>query len=155
MAAPLASGAAMDARFNALTAVVATLATAVSALPTHAQLAAAVAGAVGPAVAAAFAQHNVAAVTTAATRIVQDSAYARMRNNHDRRGDALLVVPRADGAPPASWPVAGFTRAALFSGPIADVDVILADYGMPNGAGAGTPLDRRNALSLHIGMPRA
>ncbi len=61
-----------------------------------------------------------------------------------------MVVPRKDGMVPPHWP-AGFERGALIAGPIADVDALLADDGLPNGAGAGGLVQRRNALAAHIG----
>ena len=59
------------------------------------------------------------------------------------------MVPLADGTPPPNWP-AGFDRAAL-RGPIAVVNALLVDYGLPQPASL---LDRRLALALHIGTMR-
>ena len=49
---------------------------------------------------------------------------------------------------------AGFDCDALVEGPIAAVDGLLGDYGLPNGAPAAL-FTRRNALARHIGTPRA
>ena len=51
---------------------------------------------------------------------------------------------------PLNWPAAGFERVALVSGPIAAVDALLGDFGLPFGAPLA-PLVRRNALARHIG----
>ncbi len=61
-------------------------------------------------------------------------------------------MPRSDGTPPPNWP-AGFDRDALGQGPIAVVDLLLADYGLPHGPPA--PLvSRRRSLAVHIGTKR-
>ena len=74
---------------------------------------------------------------------------AREQNSHDR-DSVYAVVPRADGTLPPNWP-AGFNRAAL-RGPIAVVNALLMDYGLPLLPAAS--LDRRNALAVHIGTKR-
>ena len=73
-----------------------------------------------------------------------------MQNAHDRSGVAYVVVQRTDGTPPPHWPI-GFDRAALVDGPVAVVDALLLDFGLPQGA---TVRERRNALALHIGTTR-
>ena len=93
---------------------------------------------------------NVVAIAGAASRVVQATVAARARNCHDRRGVPLTPVPRDDGSQPPNWP-AGFGRAELHDGAIGAVDLLLADYGLANGAGAGTPVERRNALAGVIG----
>ena len=45
-------------------------------------------------------------------------------------------------------------RGALVEGPIAVIDGLLGDYGLPNGAPAAL-FTRRNALARHIGTPCA
>ncbi len=64
-------------------------------------------------------------------------------------------MPRADGTLPPNWPVGGFRRPALFRGPIALVDTLLNDYGLPFGQNAGAVQERRDALALHIGTMRS
>ena len=76
-------------------------------------------------------------------------AGARARNAHDRSGEAYVVVLRADGTLPPAWP-AGFDRSALVEGPVAVVDMLLNDYGLPNGPPA-PPIARRNKLARCIG----
>ena len=93
---------------------------------------------------------NVAAVAGAASRVVQATAAARARNLHDRRGVPLSPVPREDGSQPPNWP-AGFDRDELHDGAIGTVDLLLGDYGLANGAGAGTLIERRNMLAGVIG----
>ena len=62
------------------------------------------------------------------------------------------MMPRADGLSSPSWPAAGLERGALVGGAIAAVDNhVLADHGLPSGAGAGDLLQRRNALTALIG----
>ena len=77
---------------------------------------------------------------------------SRSRNAHDRSGLAYIVVPRADGTLPPSWPQ-DFERDALVDGPIGPVDNLLMDFGLPHGAPL-TLLERRNLLALHIGTNR-
>ena len=98
---------------------------------------------------AQLAQLGVPAMAAAASATVQAIASARARNAHDRRGEAYVVVPRADGTPPPNWP-ANFNRAAL-RGNIAVIDALLVDYGLPHPAGV---LDRRDLLAQHIGTMR-
>ena len=143
-----------QAQLNALAAQVAALPTQaqlnalaaqVAALPTLAQIQATIAAALAP--------HNAPAVAAAASAVALDIADARRRNKRDDRGVAFAVVPRSDGTPPPNWPP-GFDRDALVEGPIAAVDGLLGDYGLPNGAPAAL-FTRRNALARHIGTPRA
>jgi hypothetical protein len=115
----------------------------VNALPTLAQIQAAIAAAI----AAALAPHNAPAIAAAAAASAQAIINARAANSHSRSGVAYAVVPRADGTPPPNWP-AGFHRAALRSGPIAAITLLLNDYGVLVPAAA---FDCRNALALHIG----
>jgi hypothetical protein len=127
-----------------LAAQVALLTAQVAALPTLAQIQAAMAAALAP--------HNAPAIAAAAAATVQAITTARARNAHDRSGEAYAVVPRADGTPPPSWPAAGFTRHALFRGGLAVINALLADYGLP------VPADtriRRDALASHIGTTRS
>ena len=121
------------------------LAAQVAALPTLAQIQATIAAALAP--------HNAPAVAAAASAVALDIADARRRHKRDDRGVAFAVVPRSDGTPPPNWPP-GFDRDALVEGPIAAVDGLLGDYGLPNGAPAAL-FTRRNALARHIGTPRA
>jgi len=93
---------------------------------------------------------NVAAIAGSASRVVQATAAARARNSHDRRGVPFTAVPRDDGSQPPNWP-AGFGRAELHDGAIGTVDLLLGDYSLANGAIAGTPVERRNALAGVIG----
>ena len=60
------------------------------------------------------------------------------------------MVPCSDGSLP-HWPP-GFDRGAL-RGPIAAIDALLHQYGLPNGAPL-TALQRRDSLALHIGTAR-
>ena len=92
---------------------------------------------------------NVPAIAAVASASVAAIAAARARNAHDRSGEPYAAVPCADGTLPPSWP-AGFERSALVSGPIAVIDALLNDYGMPNGAPAAV-IVRRNALAQRIG----
>ena len=96
---------------------------------------------------------NVPAFVAAATATVQSIGASRMQNAHDRSGEAYAVVQRSDGTPPPHWP-AGFDRAALAEGPIAAIDTLLNDFGLPHGAPAATVRERRNALARHIGTMR-
>ena len=96
---------------------------------------------------------NVPAFVAAATATVQSIGASRMQNAHDRSGEAYAVVQRTDGTPPPHWP-AGFDRAALVDGPIAAIDTLLNDFGLPHGAPAATVRERRNALARHIGKMR-
>ena len=135
------------------------LAAATAPLATHAQVAAAIAAlqvnmdAQFAAIHALLAPLAVPAIAGAATAIVQAVAAARAQNAHDNRGMAYAVVPRSDGTPPPNWP-AGFSREDLVDGPIAVIDALLNDYGLPHGAPAALSA-RRNALARHIGTPRA
>lgn len=99
-------------------------------------------------------QQNFSTIAGPVAAIVLNIAAARARNAHDRRGEPYAVVPLADGNAPANWPV-GFDRTALVEGAVAAVDTLLADYGLPHGAGAGSSLVRRNALASHIGTSRS
>ena len=96
---------------------------------------------------------NVPAIVAAATATVQSIGASRVQNAHDRSGEAYAVVQRTDGTPPPHWP-AGFDRAALVDGPIAAIDTLLNDFGLPHGAPAATVRERRNALARHIGKMR-
>ena len=154
-AAVAALGAAINAAFAAAPfATQAQLANAVAPLATQAQLAAVQAQIAAlptlaqAAIQAALVLHNAPAIAAAAAATVRAIVAARAQNAHDRSGVAYATVPRADGTPPPNWP-AGFDRAAL-RGPIAAVDALLNDYGLPHGAPA-TPLERRNVLAMHIG----
>ena len=80
---------------------------------------------------------------------------ARSDNAHDRRNIMLVPVPHAGAAVPAFWPAAGFCRAGVFEHPIGPVDALLLGYGLPSGAAGGTPMERRNALAVHLGTMRA
>ena len=93
---------------------------------------------------------NVPAIAGAASAIVRATACACVRNAHYQRDVPYAAVPRDDGTPPPSWP-AGFSRAELVVGPIGIIDAILGDYGLPNGAPAGSLCQRRAALARHIG----
>ena len=106
------------------------------------------------AIQALLAPVNVPAIAAAATAVVQSIVAARMENKHDHSGPAHAyeVVLLADGTVPPNWPP-GFERVALVSGPIAVVDALLNDYGLPNGP-PGALVDRRDALALHIGTTR-
>ena len=75
----------------------------------------------------------------------------QLNHQHSLRGVPFTPVPRLDGTPPPSWPAAGFDRAALVEGPIAAVDALLGDYGIPAGAGVGAPVVRRIALAQALG----
>ena len=76
---------------------------------------------------------------------------ARARNAATEDPDSrLAIVLRADGAPPAHWPAAGLSRAALFRGGVAAVDLLLGDYALVPATGA-SHADRRNLLARHIG----
>ena len=99
---------------------------------------------------ALLAPHNAPAIAAAATATVQSIVASRMQNAHDRSGMAYVVVQRTDGTPPPHWPI-GFDRAALVDGPVAVVDTLLLDFGLPHGA---TVRERRNALALHLGTTR-
>ena len=90
---------------------------------------------------------GIPAISGAVSAIVQAVIAARAENNHDRSGVVYAVVPRRDGMPPPNWP-AGFDRFALIRGPIAVVDALLVDYGLPL---AVAVFDRRDALALYIG----
>ena len=94
--------------------------------------------------------HNAPAIAAAAAATLRAIVAAREENNHHRSGVAYAVVPRADGTPPPHWPAAGFDRAAL-RGPIALINALLGDYGLPLPASA---LERRDSLALHIGTAR-
>jgi hypothetical protein len=94
--------------------------------------------------------HNAPAIAAAAAANVQSIVAARMRNAHDRN-DEYVVVPRADGTPPPSWPD-GFNRIRLGGGNIQAINRLLIDYGIPHGNLA--PLIRRNLLAEHIGTAR-
>jgi hypothetical protein len=111
----------------------------VNALPTLAQVQAAIAAALVP--------HNSPAIAAAASASAPAVVNARAANSHSRSGVAYAVVPRADGTPPPNWPV-GFDRAALRAGPIDAVTALLNDYGLLPPAAA---FDRRSVLALHIG----
>jgi hypothetical protein len=141
--APLATQAQVAAD---IAAAVAALQVQVAALPSLAQINAAILAALAP--------HNAPAVAAAASAIAQSIGDARRRNRHDLCGVPLAVVPRADGTPPPNWPAAGFCRDSLVEGPIAAVDALLADYGLPSGPPTGV-FARRNALAHHLGAPRA
>ena len=97
---------------------------------------------------ALLAAHSAPAIAAAAAATVQAITLARVQNNHDRDGEPYAVVPRADGTAPLSWP-AGFDREGL-RGPIAAVDALLLEYGLPRDAAAPLYV-RRNALALHLG----
>ena len=147
-------------------------AAAVAPLVTHTQLQAQLAAAVAPlatqaaatqaqlaamqAQMAALLAHvqllNAPAIAAAAAAAVQSIVASRMENTHDRSGGVYAVVVRSDGTPPPHWPVA-FERSALVGGPIAVVDTLLNDYGLPHGPPL-TALERRNALAVHIGTMR-
>ena len=101
---------------------------------------------------ALLAQHNAPAIAAAAGATLQAMVASRTQNSHDRSDVIYAVVPRADGTPPPHWPI-GFDRTALFRGPIAVVDLLLADFDLPNGVPATTRA-RRDALALHIGTMR-
>jgi hypothetical protein len=94
--------------------------------------------------------HNAPAIAAAAAANVQSIVAARMRNAHDRN-DEYVVVPRADGTPPPSWPD-GFNRIRLGGGNIQAINRLLIDYGIPHGNLA--PRIRRNLLAEHIGTAR-
>ena len=97
---------------------------------------------------------NAPAISGQIARDVLSVVSARGLNRHDRDAEPYTVVLREDGTAPPHWPVppaAGFDRDALLRGPLALVDVLLADYGLAHGAAAGTSLARRNALARHIG----
>lgn len=79
-------------------------------------------------------------------------AAARRENAHDLDGVAYTVVPCADGAAPANWPV-GFDRDQLRGAPVAVIDALLGDYGLPHGPPRPV-IERRNALAVHIGTGR-
>jgi len=133
--APLqAQVAALAAQVAPLPAQVAALTAQVAALPTLAQLMAAL---------------HPPALVAALTRTVQDIAGARLRNAHDRSGEAYSMVPLNTGAPPINWPP-GFDRDMLL-GAIGPIDLLLAEYGLPSGVAAGAVLARRNALARCIG----
>ena len=129
----------------------AALAAQVAALPTLAQVQALGAAQVAalPTLAQLQAALNPPALVAALTSAVQDIASARARNWHDRSGEAYTVVPLNTGMLPAHWPP-GFDRGMLLGG-MGGVDLLLADYGLPSGAAAGTALERRNALARCIG----
>jgi hypothetical protein len=93
---------------------------------------------------------GIPAISGAVSAIVQAVIAARAENNHDRSGVVYAIVPRRDGIPPPNWP-AGFDRFALVRGPIAAVDALLVDYGLPLAAAV---FDRRDALALYIGTTR-
>jgi len=134
------------------------LANAVAPLATQAQLAAMQAQLIAmqaqliAQVQALLAPHNAPAIAAAAGATVQSMVASRTLNAHDRSNVNYAVVPRADGTPPPSWPI-NFDRRALVSGPIAAVDLLLADFDLPHGPPTAT-IERRNALALHIGTTR-
>jgi len=99
---------------------------------------------------ALLAQYSAPAIAATAAANVQAICVARAENAHDRSAVPYAVVPRADGTPPPAWP-AGFDRDGLRSGPMADVNALLLNYGLPPG---GSALVRRNVLALHIGTMR-
>jgi hypothetical protein len=99
-------------------------------------------------------QLGIPAIAGAASAIVHAIAAARAQNAHDERGVAYAIVMCDDGTRPQNWPAAGFTRDDLVEGPIATVDLLLADFGLPHGAPAALHA-RRNALARYIGAPRA
>ena len=123
------------------------LAAQVAALPTLAQIQAAIGAALAP--------HNAPAAAATAAATVQAISAARARNAHDRDGVPYVAVPLADGTLPPTWPAAGLDRAALAGGAggasVADVSALLTAYGLPLPAGARA---RRNALAEHLGAPR-
>ena len=131
--APLAT----QAQLQATQAQLAQLQAQVAQLPTLAQMQ------------ALLAPHNAPAVAAAAAATVQAIGAARAENAQDRAAP-YAVVPRADGTLPPAWP-AGFDHDALRRGPIANVDALLAAYGL---LGGGNAQARRIALALHIGAPR-
>ena len=97
---------------------------------------------------------NVPAIAGQVVQTAQAVLAAQRLNRHDRDAEPYAMVPLNDGAAPANWPVppaAGFDRGALMRGPVALVDLLLADYGLAHGALAGPPLVRRNALARRIG----
>lgn len=112
---------------------------------------------------ALFAQHSTPAVAAAAEAATAANAAAvaaaaataraigaaRAENARDC-AVPYATVPRADGTPPPAWPVS-FDRDALCSGPIAAVDALLTQYGLPL---SRTVLARRTRLALHIGLRR-
>ena len=151
--APLATQATVDAHFTQLVAMLAGTNAQLAAMQAgvNAQLAAMQAGvnAQLAAVQAQLAVAGVPAIAGAALDVVRHVAAARAHNAHDRRGVAYVVVPRADGTPPPHWPD-GFDRDGLVEGPVAAVDALLADYGVPHGPPAGLFV-RRNALARCIG----
>jgi hypothetical protein len=112
-----------------------------NALPTLAQINAAVQAALVP--------HNAPAIAAAASATVLTNAAARARNAHDRDDEAYAVVLRVDGTPPPNWP-AGFDRSALAACNNATAAALLADYQLPLPV---TLRARRNALARHIGTP--
>ncbi len=114
----------------------------VNALPTLAQINAAIAAGLAP--------HNAPAIAAAATATAQAIAAARARNAHDRDGEVYAVVPRADGIAPVHWPH-GLDRAKLVTCPSSVMAALLAEYQLPV---AATVRGRRNALALHIGTMR-
>jgi hypothetical protein len=84
--------------------------------------------------------------------LVDRIAAARRENAHDLDGVAYAVVPCADGAAPATWP-AGFDRDQLRDAPIAVIDALLGDHGLPHGPPRPV-IERRNVLAVHIGTGR-
>ena len=99
---------------------------------------------------ALLAPHNAPAIAAAASATVQSIVASRLENSHDRTNVVCAVVLRADGTQPPHWP-AGFGRSALFRGPIAVVDALLDDYGLPQAPHTAI-WERRNALAVHIGI---
>ncbi len=146
--APLATQAQVAA---ATLATQAQVAAATAPLATQAQVAALAAQVA--ALTALLAPLNVPTIVGGASAIVRSLASARARNAHDR-GDDYAIVVLDNGQAPANWPQ-HFRRLELVEGPIGPVDALLNDYGLPFGAGAGTPFDRRNALAGYIGTMRA
>ena len=86
----------------------------------------------------------------AVARAAHDTLLARAANLAATAGTPLVALLCANGAPPASWPAGGASRAYVTAGlPIGVVDARLGDYGL--GPAAGAAPARRQALLAHLG----
>ena len=86
----------------------------------------------------------------AVARAAHDTLLARAANLAVPAWTPLVALLCANGAPPASWPAGGASRAYVTAGlPIGVVDAILGDYGL--GPAAGAAPARRQALLAHLG----
>ncbi len=154
-------GQSMDTKFGALEVSVAGVKTAMSTLATKADVAGTKAsidatkvsidalttqlGLVNTNIATIMATLGMPGAAAAAA----EQARANARRTNAVTSDApLIIVARADGRAPVSWP-AGLTLAALWALPGADADALLLEYAL---GGVGGSVDaRRVRLARYIG----